>query len=61
MPQVVRGRVKMREGWIKNGHIKYWWELSRFQKVIVLVSFVVVWLGLWALLNLARFGLVWPS
>ena len=51
----------MREGWIKNGHIKYWWELSRFQKVIVLVSFVVVWLGLWALLNLARFGLVWPS
>ena len=45
--------------WVEDGHIKYWWELSKTQKTIVIFISVVVWLGLWALLNLMTLGSVW--
>ena len=45
--------------WVEDGHIRYWWELGRTQRAIVIFSFIVLWLGGWALLNLLRFGSVW--
>ncbi len=46
-------------GWFTDGHIKYWWELSKLQKVVVVISFIVLWFSGWALLNLIMLGSVW--
>jgi len=46
--------------WFRDGHVKYPWEWSRFQKVVSIFVSVLLWLGLWALLNIASFGSVLP-
>lgn len=48
-----------KKSWIDDGHIKYWWELTKAQKVFSIFVFTILWLVVWGLLEYLRLGTPW--